>query len=215
MVFFLENFIENEIPNIVNKIITNVNNLNNGPPPEKKIMFVDEENPTIINIDSEIQINPKLNIDVIFKIIDRKYIFDPSKYYQDSYYRIIYVPDFSIKLRLDIDFIYIDCKFLNYILSLAQLLTLELISSENFEAIVTAVVRALDLRISYKYKYKRLWFQKSLNGKVIEEVNMILTSKEFETYHSSFVSGAKLSIRYASEKSIGNKDLGGSRMNQF
>lgn len=170
---------------------------------------------TIINLDPEIKISPQINIDIIFKIIDRKYIFDPSKYYQDSNYRIIYIPDFSVILRLDLNLVYIDRRHLNYIMSLAQLLTFELISNVQFESIVSAVVGALNMKMSFKYKYKRFWFKRSLNGRVIEEVNMILTSKEFETYHSSFVSGAKLNIRYASEKSIGNKDLGGSRMNQF
>lgn len=181
----------------------------NGPPPQEEIDIIsDENNPIVIDLDAELKISPKLNIDIIIKIIDRKYIFDPKNYYQDSYYRIIFVSDYSIKLKLNIDYTKIDFRLLNYIMSLAQLLTLELIRSEQFEAIINAVVSALNMKMTYVYKYKSFLFQRKLNGKIVEEVRMILTSEELDYLFSSFVSMTGLAVKFASERSIGIGNLG-------
>lgn len=179
----------------------------NGPPPISS-NTTNLYNQTVIDIDPEIKISPKISIDVIFKVIDRKYIFNPKNYYQDSKHRIIYVLNNSIKLKLNVNVLQIDFKILNYIMSLAQLLTFDLIRSSQFEAIISAVVGALNMKMTYKYKFKRFLFQRKLNGLIVEEVNMVLTSEEFERTHSSSITGVGLGFKFASERGISSENLG-------
>lgn len=205
----MENHIADEIPRLVNAIVRDLESQTIGPPQFKVDLPKEDDNEQIvIDLDAEIKISPKLNVDIIINIIDRKYIFDPKNYFQDSYYRIIYVPDFSIQLKINIDVININFAYLNYIMSLAQLLTLDLIRSDQFEAIINAVVGALNMRMAYSYRYKGFFFQRKLNGRVVQQVSMILTSEEFDYRYTSFVSSSRLSVKYASERAIGIGNLG-------
>lgn len=177
----------------------------NGPPSFKSYEPFNKH-PIIIDLDLDFTIKPELNIDIITKIIDKKYIFNPKNYFQDSKYRIIYTSDFKIKLKVNVSILKIDINCINYIMSLSQLLILELIKSEEFEKIVNIVVSALNMKMTYTYKYRRFFFQRKLNNEIVEEINMILTSQDFSHHYSGSVTD--LRICYAFEQPIGFGNLG-------
>lgn len=207
--FRIDNLVDDLFDNVVVspiKIVGTKENENNNGPPLFKLYKPSSKQPIIIDLDVEYNINPKLNIDIITKIIDRKYVFNPKNYFQDSKYRIIYTSDFKIRLKVNISILNINIDCLNYIMSLSQLLILDLIKSEDFEKVVNIVVAALNYKMTYVYKYRRFFFQRKLNNVIVEEINMILTSQDFIEHYSASVSD--LRICYAFERPIEFGNLG-------
>lgn len=118
------------------------------------------------------------------------------------------MPDLSIKLRVNFDLFKIDFKVINYVMSLARLFSFKLIRSEVFEDAVNAVVNVLNMQMTYSYRRESFFFQKKVNGIIVEEVNMVLSSKEYNTYVSGTIIRGNLHARYATERSIGFINLG-------
>jgi hypothetical protein len=60
-----------------------------------------------------------------------------------------------------------------------QLQILEIIKPDEAELVISAVAQSLKLSVEYRAKRRAAFFKRWLNGKLVDEWIMVLTSEEF------------------------------------
>jgi hypothetical protein len=134
--------------------------------------------------------------------LNKKYIFNPDYYFQDSNKRILYTIDRKIVLQFNLNFsqVNFDIYIIYYIMSVCQLMTLELISSSYMESVVEYICELINLRVKFMYNKRIHRIRKFINGDKVYDVTLVLTSEEFDVLYNSELDRVMLQVRLANER---------------
>jgi hypothetical protein len=113
--------------------------------------------------------------------LKKKFYFNPKFYNWNTNFRIVFSPKFNITLKLNFDFSKLNVEYLFFILSVLQLNVLGIITDDATDDYLSHFVGSY-MSLSYR-RVKKSFTQRlirKVNGKVVEEVMVELTSEEFE-----------------------------------
>lgn len=132
-----------------------------------------------INFDPSIKLTNEIKFRLFFLVIKRKYYFSPDNLKFDFNKRIIYTIDNKISLKLNLNFLNIDIRYLYFIITLLQLRLFNILETQECDYIITLICEYLNIKYKYESMRRIAILKRFINGKEVESIYMILTDEKF------------------------------------
>jgi hypothetical protein len=147
--------------------------------------------------EDQIVFNKKYRTELTYKILHRHYHFNPKYYIEDKKRKIYYTKDYSIILKFSpkLVFVKVDFNIVKYIMSLAILVKLELIQSEDFYTILELVCKFINLKFRIERSLRRSVLTRYISGKAVEQ--LVITIYDENVKAEMEYSDYRLSIKGA------------------